>query len=213
MNRILPVNRSKAQARRFYDRISRVYDTLTASETGLIQRGVELLALQPGEALLEIGPGTGQALHKFAETTPKTGCLVGLDLSHKMLVQAKAKEITPSPLLIQGDSPCLPLPANHFDVVFTAFTLELFSVQDIHQVLGACRRVLKPSGRLGVVAMANAPRTLALRLYEAAHRLFPVAVDCRPIPLPDLLQENGFTLVTAQKDNNWGLPIHLTVST
>ena len=213
MNRILPVKRSKAQARRFYDRISRVYDALTASEVGLIQRGVDLLALQPGETLLEIGPGTGRALRRFAETTPKAECLVGLDLSHQMLLRSNAKEITPAPLLIQGDGACLPLPANRFNALYTAFTLELFSVQDMHQVLAECRRVLKPGGRLGVVALANAPRTLALRLYEAAHRLFPVAIDCRPIPLPDLLQENGFTLITAEEEVNWGLPIHLTVST
>ncbi len=213
MKTILPVKRSKAQARRFYDRISRVYDALTASEAGLIQRSVDLLALQAGESLLEIGTGTGRALHRFAETTPNFKSLVGLDLSRRMLLRSKAKGITPAPLLIQGDGACLPLPAHSFDAVYTAFTLELFSEQDIHLVLAECRRVLKSGGRLGVVALASAPRTLSLRLYEAAHRLFPVAVDCRPIPLPALLAKNGFALITAEKEINWGLPIHLTVST
>lgn len=213
MNNILPIHRSKQQARRYYDRISRFYDTLTASEEALIQRGVQLLALQPDERLLEIGCGTGRALRLFGKNTSGDSRLVGLDLSRQMLLRSRAKNISPSPQYIQADGTFLPLQSGRFDAVFTSFTLELFSEPDIHSVLSECRRVLKPSGRLGVVALAGTPRTLAVRLYELVHRLFPVAVDCRPIPLTAFLKANGFQLITAEKDVNWGLPIHLTVST
>lgn len=212
MNKLLPVNRSKNQARRYYNRLSRFYDPLTASEEALIEQGTLLLAVQPGENLLEIGCGTGRALHFFNKTSPAEGMRVGLDLSRQMLLASKAKEITPDLQFIQADGACLPLKDASFDAVFIAFTLELFTEGDIHTVLSACQRILKPKGRLGIVALAGSPRTFPLRLYELAHRLFPVAVDCRPIPLVGLLEENGFQLIQAEKDLNWGLPIQLTVS-
>lgn len=209
MKNILPVNRTKAQARRYYDRLSRIYDLLTQSEAGLIQLGAQILSVQPDEDLLEIGCGTGRALQAFAETAPGKGLRVGLDLSYQMLAHIQTKHI--APILIQGDGACLPLQAARFDAIFMAFTLELFSEADIYRVLQECHRVLRPAGRIGVVALASTPRTFALRLYELAHRLFPVAVDCRPIPLAALLAENGFGLMQAEKKHNWGLPIHLTV--
>ncbi len=207
-----PINRTKAQARRYYDRLSHNYDLLTRSEAGLIQQGAQILSVQPDEDLLEIGCGTGRALQAFAETVPGKGLRVGLDLSLQMLTYIQTKNITPTPILIQGDGACLPLQATRFDAIFMAFTLELFSVADIHRVLQECHRVLRPAGRIGVVALSSTPRTFALQLYELARRLFPVAVDCRPIPLAALLAENGFGRVHDEKEHNWGLPIHLTVS-
>lgn len=213
MREMLPIQRSKAQARRFYDRISGIYDILTASEQALIKDGLDLLDVQPGERALEIGCGTGSGLKMMLESNP--ALVIGLDLSHQMLRQSQHKnnELEPSPQHVQGDAVHLPFPSAALDAVFMSFTLELFSEADITAVLGECGRVLTPSGRLGVVALAGTPRTFPVQLYELAHRLFPVAVDCRPIPLVDLLRSNGFKILTAKKERNWGLPIHLTLST
>ncbi|MBW6465459.1 MAG: class I SAM-dependent methyltransferase [Brevefilum sp.] len=210
---MLPINRSKTQARRYYDRISSFYQTLTSSEGGILLQGVERLAVQPGERLLEIGCGPGTGLKLIAETTPGIEAIAGLDLSLKMLRQSQRKQISPIPHYIQGDGAHLPLASEAFDALFSAFTLELFSEEDIHRVLGECRRVLKPNGRLGIVSLVGSPRTLSVRLYELAHRLFPIAVDCRPIPVADLLEQNGFYIQTAEKTLNWGLPVMITVST
>lgn len=209
---MLPINRSKAQARRYYDRISQFYEILTTSEKGLIQQGIEMLAVQPGERVLEIGCGPGTGLKLVTETTPGIEAIVGLDLSRKMLLQSQRKQISPHSHYIQGDGAHLPLVSDAFDALFSAFTLELFSEEEIHVVLSECSRVLKPGGRLGIVSLAGSPRTLSVRLYELAHQLFPVAVDCRPIPLVDLLEENGFYIQSMEKTLNWGLPVILTVS-
>jgi ubiquinone/menaquinone biosynthesis C-methylase UbiE len=210
---MLPIIRSKDQARRYYDRISQFYETLTSSEIGLIQQGIEILAVQPGERVLEVGCGPGRGLKMITETTPDIEALVGFDLSYKMLLQSQSKQISPLPYYIQGDGAHLPMESGTFDALFSAFTLELFSEEDIIWVLGECRRVLKPYGRLGIVSLTGLPRTLSVRLYELAHQLFPVMVDCRPIPLVGLLEDNGFCIQTVEKSLNWRLPVMITMST
>lgn len=209
MHEMLPVNRSKAQARRFYDQISRIYDTLTASEKHLIRQGVELLSVRPGDRVLEVGCGTGEALTFITTRVTSEGSALGLDLSRKMLLKSRSKSTTPA--YVQGDGACLPLQSSSFDAVFSAFTLELFSKADINTVLSECSRVLTPGGRLGLVTLTGEPRTLALRLYELAHSLFPVAVDCRPIPLEKLLTQNGFLILAVNQTRMWGLPVTLVL--
>ncbi|MCD6245023.1 MAG: hypothetical protein J7J65_07325 [Candidatus Korarchaeota archaeon] len=51
----LPVNRTKEDAIRLYDRISVIYDYLALSEVKYLERGVKLLNLQDGDMVLEIG--------------------------------------------------------------------------------------------------------------------------------------------------------------
>jgi ubiquinone/menaquinone biosynthesis C-methylase UbiE len=214
MNKILPVNRTKRQARRNYDRISGIYDWITASEKDYIEKGVRALAIAPGEKILEIGSGTGTGLALIAEALAGEGRVVGVDLARQMLTesQKKTRDANPTPLLVQGDGARLPLQSDQFNAVFCSFTLELFAKTEIVTVLSEIKRVLRPSGRLAVVALAQQPRTLAVKLYERAHQWFPVAVDCRPIPLPDLLKENGYQIQSTTKLINWGLPIDLVVS-
>jgi demethylmenaquinone methyltransferase/2-methoxy-6-polyprenyl-1,4-benzoquinol methylase len=113
--------------------------------------------------------------------------------------------------LVQGDATHLPYAAASFDAVFMSFTLELFDTPEIPVVLAACRRVLRPGGRLGVVALAQADN-LAVRLYEWAHRRFPRAVDCRPIQAPAALQAAGFQISAHQQGTMWGLPVDMVVA-
>lgn len=213
MSELLPVKRSKSQARRYYDRISGIYDWIASSEIIFIKKGVDLLSALPGEWILEIGTGTGTGLALIARALSGEGTLVGMDLSHRMLLasQEKTRVPNPAPYLIQGDGTHLPVQGDWFDGILCAFTLELFSAEEICTVLKDIQRVLKPSGRLVVVALAQQPHNLAVRLYELAHQLFPVAVDCRPIPLVDLLEDNGFKIRVKDTSMNWGLPVHIVL--
>ena len=206
MKPMAPVLRTKDQARRYYDRISAIYDWLTASEKPLIKQGIETLSPQPGEWILEIGCGTGTGLALIQEKVSPSGFSLGLDLSHRMLLESRINFCS---ALILGDAAHLPLSSGCFDGLFCSFTLELFPQTQISLVLNEIRRVLKPDGRLLVIALSNHHDTLALRLYERAHRLFPVAVDCRPIPLEQILHDNRFHIQTAVEFMNWGLPMKM----
>jgi ubiquinone/menaquinone biosynthesis C-methylase UbiE len=213
MTEILPVVRPKQKACRFYDRISSIYDWLAASEKSLIKRGVKLLSVEPDAYFIEIGCGTGTALRAVSSIFSGTGAAVGLDLSHQMLLksQEKLKQNTDTVHLVQGDGVHLPVRDQQFNRAFCAFTLELFSEADMRAVLKEIRRILQPSGRLVIAALAQEPRTPAIRLYELAHQVFSTAVDCRPIPLNDLLVKQGFIIETTEKSLNWGLPVQITL--
>ena len=116
--------------------------------------------------------------------------------------------------LVQGDAVVLPWPEASSDAVFMAFTLELFDTPDIPTVLAECRRVLKPGGRPGVVAMAQRrPVSLMVRLYGWAHRRFPSSVDCRPVPVRALIEQAGFVVGRVEESSTWGLPVDVLVGT
>jgi ubiquinone/menaquinone biosynthesis C-methylase UbiE len=115
--------------------------------------------------------------------------------------------------LVRGDAVELPWPDAGFDAAFLSFTLELFDTPAIPLVLAECGRVLRPGGRLGVVAMAlRQPRSLMLRLYEWAHRRFPAAVDCRPVAVRTLIEQAGFAVTSREESSTWGLPVDIIVA-
>jgi ubiquinone/menaquinone biosynthesis C-methylase UbiE len=208
--------RPRDSARATYDRLSRWYDFLAGSEQKFVRLGVERLAARPGESVLEIGPGTGHALLALAGAVGPAGQVVGADLSPGMLRQAAGRlaraGLDRHVRLLCADAAHLPLPPSSFDAAFLSFTLELFAPCDIPLVLAECRRVLRASGRLCVVALADEGGSrLMLRLYTWAHARFPAWVDCRPIALDHVLTENGFRIGESSCGTMWGLPVHIAL--
>jgi ubiquinone/menaquinone biosynthesis C-methylase UbiE len=217
-NFISPVRRTKVAARRNYNRLSRWYDWLSESSEAKYRRiGIQLLALQPGERVLEIGFGTGHCLSTFAESVAPQGWVCGLDLSDGMaaVTQARLLEegIATRIGLALADGALPPLKTGSFDAIFMSFTLELFDTPEIPQVLSQCWRLLLPSGRLGIVTMGKSTSPgLAERAYEWFHARMPVAVDCRPINPQPALQASGFSVVQARKASMWGLPVEIILA-
>jgi demethylmenaquinone methyltransferase/2-methoxy-6-polyprenyl-1,4-benzoquinol methylase len=83
---VLPVPRTKEEAKRLYDRISRVYDLLTwAFERKYANMALSHLSIKEGEAVLEIGFGTGHCLKRIAQSVGKSGKAYGIDISSGML--------------------------------------------------------------------------------------------------------------------------------
>lgn len=199
-----------------YNRLSRWYDSLAgSSERKFVLLGVNMLAVQPGERVLEIGCGTGHGLVALAAAAAPGGCITGVDLSPGMLaVSARRLRHRIAPVHLSGaDAVHLPFAPQSFDAVFLSFTLELFSDEQLPPVLAECRRVLSPSGRLGVVSLAAQTQpNLMVRLYEWTHRRLPRWVDCRPIFTASLLQQAGFHLQQHQQLRMWGLPVSLIIA-
>jgi demethylmenaquinone methyltransferase/2-methoxy-6-polyprenyl-1,4-benzoquinol methylase len=113
--------------------------------------------------------------------------------------------------LICGDGVRLPLADGCADAAFLSFTLELFDTPQIPQVLAECRRVLRPGGRLGVVAISReGEHGLALSLYEWGHRHFPNLLDCRPIYVRRALAAAGFEIEATATERMF-VPVEIVV--
>ncbi|MDQ0430162.1 ubiquinone/menaquinone biosynthesis C-methylase UbiE [Planomicrobium stackebrandtii] len=108
---------------------------------------IELLNLQPGESVLELGCGSGYAMKLILEKNVVKE-VVGLDLSpavirsaairnKKALKHKKAK-------LMQGDLKSLPCEDEHFEKVFSIHTIYFWD--ELSAAITEIFRVLKPGG-------------------------------------------------------------------
>ena len=197
---ILPVYRSKEQAMKAYNKISKFYDyTEGIFEKKYVNMALKQLEIKEGENVLEIGFGTGNALIKIAELVGGSGDVYGIDISPKMLEitdkKVKSKALSDRVTLVCGDATTLPYHDKKFDAVFMSFTLELFDTPEIPKILSEIKRVLKPDGRLGVVSMSKENgNSVFLKIYEWAHIRFPNYIDCRPIFAAASIKDAGFEI-------------------
>ena len=211
------VPRTKAQARASYDRMSRSYDLFAGNfEKRLRNLALERLGVARGEAVLEIGFGTGHCLERIAKVVGEEGRVCGVDLSVGMLAVSRNRldraGLSQRVELHCGDATQLPYPDGEFDAVFMSFTLELFDTPEIPVVLGEIKRVLKSGGRLGVVSLSREDGTpLMLRIYEWLHQRLPQYIDCRPMYVEQALRVAGYRIAHRESENLWGLPAKIAV--
>lgn len=214
---VLRVYRTKAQAKKAYDRISRFYDYFAGVfEKKYRNRALELLNIKKGETVLEIGFGTGHCLKKMAELVGEEGKVYGIDISSGMLEVSKWRLEKVGLLdrveLYCGDASKLPYEDNKFDAVFMSFTLELFDTPEIPKVLNEIKRVLKLGGRLGVVSMSKEGEGLLMRLYEWLHEKFPQYIDCRSIYVEQSIGETGFEIKYKEEVKLFRLPGEIVIA-
>jgi demethylmenaquinone methyltransferase/2-methoxy-6-polyprenyl-1,4-benzoquinol methylase len=207
------VNRPESSAASYYNLLAPWYDFLAASEKKFIKQGLNILDAQASERILEIGFGTGYA-QKLLIPLLQDGLSAGVDLSIGMAQVAWAKlkknGFTERSGLVNSNSLPLPFQTHSFDGLFSSFTLELFDTPQIPQVLNECYRVLRPGGRLVIVSLSkDKPLPWMGRLYEGLHNRYPRFLDCRPIPVMDLVEKAGYTIQQNLETSMWGLPVML----
>jgi demethylmenaquinone methyltransferase/2-methoxy-6-polyprenyl-1,4-benzoquinol methylase len=207
-------------AQQFYDRISHAYDLIAdGGEHVARERGLQLLAPQPGESVLEVGFGTGHSLLAIAEAVGAEGKVAGVDISSGMKDVATKRlheaGVSDRVNLIVSEVPPLPWEDDQFDAISMSFTLELFAAETIPAVLAECRRVLRPGGRLGVVSMATVSEgdreSVLEKTYIWMHTHFPHIVDCQPIPLETMVESAGFELAKQERVDLFTMPVAIVV--
>lgn len=121
----------------------------------LLNRGsLRELALRGGEAILDLGCGTGQLTGMMARAAGPGGRVVGIDRSAEQLEMARrsAEAGTAAPVDFRpGDVMALSLGADEwgsFDVAHARFVLE--HVPDPLAVVRAMVRAVKPGGRIAL---------------------------------------------------------------
>jgi ubiquinone/menaquinone biosynthesis C-methylase UbiE len=109
---------------------------------------VELVALQPGERVLDLACGTGVVARLAAAQVGTTGHVMGLDLNAGML--AVARSLPPPPRTsitwVEGSAMAMDFPDASFDVIVCQQGFQFFPDQPA--ALREMHRILVPSGRV-----------------------------------------------------------------
>src|SRR5437667_3401470 len=129
-------------------------------ERAFREKILRLARLQPGEAVLDVGCGTGTLAIAAKRHVGPTGTVHGIDASPEMLARAekKARKIDVELVLRNAMAQALPLPDAQFDVVLTTFMLHHLPRKARAQCAAEMRRVLKPGGRVLAVEFGLAAR-------------------------------------------------------
>ena len=179
--------------RRAYDVWSHCYDWVAPLEHGPRLEALAMTQLQLGERVADIGCATGAMAKRMRELVGRDGFVVSIDLSHQMVRQA------PGPRA-EADTRQLPIADGSFEVVFSAYVLDLLPLKDIPLALRELHRVLRPGGRIVLLNMTkrDPSRWQAMEwLYQWLPR-FVVAYllgACRPVFLLEMTKDAGFRQV------------------
>jgi len=149
------------------------YDLMNDLMSGGIHRlwklfTIEMAAVRPGQAVLDIAGGTGDLAAKFSRLVGPQGTVVLADINDAMLRVGRDKLLDcgfgQNLLFAQADAQHLPFPDNTFDCITIAFGLR--NVTDKDLALRSMLRVLKPGGRLLVLEFSKPQNALLEKLYD-----------------------------------------------
>jgi ubiquinone/menaquinone biosynthesis C-methylase UbiE len=135
-----------------YDLMEWFHDTFSfrGKFRELRQRTASLARLQPGDAVLDVGCGTGTLAMEVARRVGRAGRVAGVDPGTQQIARASLKAARRNvPIEFQiGVIEQLPFPDQTFDVVFSTLMMHHLPASLKRQGLAEIARVLKPGGRL-----------------------------------------------------------------
>lgn len=165
------------------------------SMQGEYDEAAELLALSPGDLVLDVGCGPANFTRRFAVAVAPDGLAVGYDGSAPMLHRAAAearREETPALALVRGEASELPFEDASFDAVCCYAALHLFP--DPLATLDEFARVIRPGGQLALLISR-----VGGNLHDPLARVFGKLSGIRMFgedEIRDELAARGFSVTT-----------------
>jgi demethylmenaquinone methyltransferase/2-methoxy-6-polyprenyl-1,4-benzoquinol methylase len=212
----LPADNEKAALlNQYFDTISPRYQLINRIITfGLDnywrRQALRKLNLTSASLILDVGCGPGDLINMLNKHTEH---LIGLDPSTGMLKIAKSKT---NALLIAATAEHIPIKSESLDVIVSAFAMRNFS--DLHASIAEFSRILKPSGQLLIIEIAEPKMLLARALFhfwlnvcvprigamlsdKNAYKYLPASLAYLPdeLTLGKLAKNNGFKTYTNKK--------------
>ncbi|HSB75132.1 MAG TPA: class I SAM-dependent methyltransferase [Terriglobales bacterium] len=149
-----------------------------AMGSSVTQAIVMLAAAQPGMQALDLACGTGEPAISLGSAVGAQGRVVGIDVNSQLLEIARERAALRNLSQIcfqQADAHALPFADGSFDLVTSRFGVMFF--EDIGRALSEARRVLRPHGRIALLAWGP---------FEQPYFLSTMAVVLRHVPGPAL---------------------------
>lgn len=150
----------------------------------LRKRMVDLLPLHDGDAVLDVGCGTGDLAIEVVKRVGSRGKIVGIDGSDEMIARARQKvQRRHLPIEFRVErAEALSFPDHHFDVVVSSLVFHALPGSLKLSTLAALARVLKEGGHLIIIDFLN----------PSGQVLTHAAQPADPHDLPSLLRHVGF---------------------
>ena len=190
------------RTRRVYDRLAAVYPVSTLFfHSTAHKRALAVSGLVDGMRVLEAATGSGEMFRRLVRAN-RGGKTVGFDLSPNMAARTHRRvrrEFPAATTLCQAvDARYLPFRCESFDLVVCCYLLELLSSEDILLALGEIHRVLRPGGRLALVAIGQNTEFFN-RVYRMLGKIAPAfwgrQIDGRLI---ELIETADFRLLSEE---------------
>lgn len=154
-----------------YDLLLWIMNLQSRGELKVVQRKImDLAHFQPGEAVLDVGCGTGGMTQMIRQRVGASGKIYGIDPGPKQIARARAKaNLSGLSITYQvGVIEHLPYPDQSFDVVLSTFMMHVLPDTVKQQGLAEIARVLKPGGRI-IIADFKRPELTAQSSEKPEH--------------------------------------------
>jgi len=135
---------------RYYDIL---LDTVTLGRYRLlIEKAIELMAINPSDKILDLGTGTGRNACLIIKELSTQGKLIGIDISQEMISQFKKRcaKFSKAQILQARADKSLPF-KQEFDDVFISFVLHGFPHYIREEIIKNVSEVLKSKGNFFIL--------------------------------------------------------------